>query len=576
VQKLLDNLKSYQYDVVVIGGGGSGSMAAIRAARAGSQVALVEKGLFGRNGCTVLGGFSACAALGYADSRDNPEVHFADTIRSGQYLNDPELVETYTNGAPDIIHEVDSYGVNWDREGDKFAQALMPGHTYPRAVFHKRSTGRAIQAAVRSEALKLGVDVFEDTMVLGYLKHEDKVSGIVACQMRDTQAIMLQAKAVVLATGGCGQLYSRTTTSEDNTGEGIISAWEAGAELMDLEFVQFFPMAQCYPQMPGLGPCAPGYIRRHSQANMYNSRGEKFVENYMPEWRFKATRDLMARLAYKEIKEGRGSAHGGVYMTLNHLTPEEVEEQLSFDNFFNKALALGVDFRKDSIEVTPKSHFFMGGIKIDPDCQTGVPGLLACGEATAGIHGANRLGGNALSEVLVFGAIAGETAAKIAQGAQHAPQSVLREQALVKLRESFSVLEKKSGVRPRQLKYRLKEIMWDKVGIIRDKEGLERAVAETKALMEEAQHGVALEYKGDRFNRELVDHWELLSMAKLANLIASAALKREESRGSHWREDFPETDNDQWLANLITEPGSNKFYKRPSKAANFFTGGKEA
>ena len=354
-------------------------------------------------------------------------------------------------------------------------------------------------------------------MVIDLLKYQDRVAGLLCCDLHTTEPFLLLAKVVVLATGGCGQLYSQTTTSEDNTGEGLIMAWEAGAELMDLEFVQFYPTAQCYPKLPGLGPCAPAFIRIRSGARLFNNRNEDFMDKLMPGWRFKATRDFIARAIYREVKEGRGSEHGGVYMKITDRTPEEIEELFSIGNYFKKALKLGFDLRKDTIETTVKSHFYMGGVRIDINCQTAVPGLLACGEAAAGIHGANRLGGNALTEVLVTGARAGDTAAAIIAETQHAPQGEMESLALDRFRDAIKVLHKEKGIRPRQLKQRLQQTMWDKVSLIRDGQGLEEALKEIENLTEEAETNLALQFRGKVYNKELVDYWEVRRMVKLAS-----------------------------------------------------------
>ena len=544
----------FDLDVLVIGGGGAGAMAAIRAAQKVERVGLVEKGVLGKSGCTPMGAYSMCAAFGYGDPADNPRVHMEDTIRQGRFINCQELVEIYAREAPERVEELISFGGKFDREENgRLKQGMMPGHTYPRACFFDRRTGPMIMGTLARKAKKTPqIRIFEEVMIIDLVIQGEGPHYALGIRWADSAFIIFQAKAIVVATGGGAQVYKHNTTSLDNTGDGLSLMFQAGAELTDMEFVQFYPTTVCFPRIPGLGPTAPAFMRIRLGAKLYNSLGEEFVHKKMPGWRFQATRDALSQAIYKEIIEGRGSPHGGVYLDVTHLPPEEVKREADFGEYHKKLMRIGVDITKTPIETAVSAHFFMGGARVNAKGETNVPGLFAGGEAVAGYHGANRLGGNALSEILVSGSRAGQFAAVYAGGHEESERETKEvESRLISWKKRISLWQAKAGgLRPVEGKKRLQEIMWEKAGVIREKGKMSAGLLALKTLLEEGERDLMMG-PIQRYNRELFDAFEFFHMIQVSSLILKAALTREESRGAHYREDFPLPDNSQWLVNII-------------------------
>ena len=540
---------TYPCDVLIVGGGGAGALAAIHAANMGAKVMIVEKGVFGKSGCTILGGYSCNVALGFADSRDTPRVHFEDTVREGKFINDQALVDIYTREAPARVRELYEYGAKWEKIDGNFAQGAMPGSTYPRAVFVDHRTGQAMMGALRREVYRhKNIRVAHETAVTRLLLRDGSVVGASAMRLRNSQPVAFAAKATVIATGGGCLLYPYSTTSIDNTGDGFVLALEAGAELQDMEFVQFYPTVQCYPRLLGMNPTCPAWFRIRSQAQIYNAQGKAFVEEAIPDWQLKATRDILAQLIYREIIEGRGTPHGGVYIDVSHLPSQQVERDFAFGGFLRKLLGMGIDIRRQAIETGVAAHYFMGGIKINWRCETRVPGLFAGGEATAGVDGSNRLGGNALSEILVFGARAGDSAAEYASQLPGSPS--LERQKTVEPLPGVRT-DGKNGMRPAQLKRAIQRIMWEKVGVLREGGKLSEAKRELERLERDEIPKLTIDSDLKVYNRELLDSIEVRRMVVLAQVIAAAAEMRRETRGAQMREDYPQRDDKNWLANLV-------------------------
>jgi len=553
-------IKKVEYDVIIIGGGGAGAEAALSAAEGDTDVAIVEKGIFGRAGCTVLGSYSCCVAIGNKDPRDNPIIHFEDTVREGKYINDQKLVEIYTEKAPERVLELQKFGKVFEElPNGKLKQEMVPGHTFPRAVFSELHTGKKMITTLKKEVLCRDIDIYNECIIFEILVENNKVYGALGYNIKNGEFILFKCKAIVITTGGCGQLYQNTTTSTDNTGDGLALAYFAGAELKDMEFVQFYPTAQCYPKILKEDATFPAWLRINTGARLYNKDGIEFMKEKMPDWRFKATRDELAQAIYTEIKEGRGSPHGGVYIDVLHLSEKEIEEAYSFGNYFNRLLKMGIDLRKDTIETTVSAHFFMGGIKVNEKFATCVNGLFAAGEAIAGIHGANRLCGNALSEILVTGHEAGKYAAEYAKNNKRSNNDFkIRD----KIKKISDLLERKEGISPIEIKKEIKKIMWEKVGVIRNSHELEEAIKKLESL----KHDLSRMYVSTKtyiWNKELVDAIEAKFMVTVALLIAKAALYRKESRGSHFREDYPKTDNINWLVNIVFQKDHEIRTERP-------------
>ena len=332
-----------------------------------ARVSIVEKGIFGKSGCTPMGAFSICAAFGYGDPKDNPQIHMEDTIRQGQFINNQELVRIFSKEAPDKIRELISYGAHFDHdEKGKLKQVLMPGHTYPRACFHDRKTGPMLMRTLAQKVKNTSnITVFEEIIIVKLVMGPKDCHYAIGICWADSKIIVFRTKAIVITSGGCGQIYKNTTTSIDNTGDGLNLMFQAGAELADMEFIQFYPTTVCHPKFLGLGPTAPAQLRIQTGARLYNKLGEDFMEKKMPGWRFKSPRDVLSQAIYKEIIEGRGTPHGGVYMDVTHLSPQEIEEKLSIGNIYKTLLNNGIDITKRPIETTVSAHFLMGGSRIN-------------------------------------------------------------------------------------------------------------------------------------------------------------------------------------------------------------------
>jgi fumarate reductase (CoM/CoB) subunit A len=548
------NAEIFDCDVLVIGGGGAGAMAAIWAAKEAKQVALVEKGVFGKSGCTVMGAFSMCAAFGYADPADNPRRHFEDTIRGGRFINRQDLVDLYTREAPDRVTELVSYGAHFDLENGRLHQAMMEGHSLPRACHYDRRTGPMIMGTLARQVRKTpAVRVFEEVVIIDMGMNPAGLHYAIGVRWADTKFIVFQTKAIVVTTGGGAQVYKNNTTSLDNTGDGISLMFGAGAELADMEFVQFYPTTVCSPKLPGLGPTATAFLRLRTGARLYNARGENFMDQEMPGWRFQATRDRLSQAIYKEIAEGRGTPNGGVYLDITHLPLATIRKEYEIGNYYKKLLRIGVDISQRPIETKVSAHFFMGGARVNERGETNIPGLFAGGEAVSGYHGANRLGGNALSEILVSGSRAGQHAA-IWAGSRSGPgeRPSLGARLSAWERKIAEWQGRKSGLRPIEGKRKIQELMWQYAGVVREGVKMEKGLGLLAGLKEETETQLALT-PGKQFNREILDAFELAHMIRISTLILRAAWARRESRGSHYRLDFPFPDNKEWLANIVLQ-----------------------
>ncbi len=560
------NAEIFDCDVLVIGGGGAGAMAAIWAAKEAKQVVLVEKGVFGKAGCTVMGAFSMCAAFGYADPADTPRRHFEDTIRGGKFINRQDLVDLYTREAPDRVMELVSYGAHFDLENGKLHQAMMEGHTLPRACHYDRRTGPMIMGTLARQVRKTStVRVFEEVVIIDIKMNPSGSHYAIGVRWADTKFIVFQAKAIVVTTGGGAQIYKNNTTSLDNTGDGISLMFEAGVELADMEFVQFYPTTVCSPKLPGLGPTATAFLRLRTGARLYNARGENFMDQEMPGWRFQATRDRLSQAIYREIAEGRGTPNGGVYLDITHLPLETIRREYEIGNYYKKLLSIGVDISRRPIETKVSAHFFMGGARVNERGETNIPGLFAGGEAVSGYHGANRLGGNALSEILVSGSRAGQYAAIFAGSRKGQGDRQWLNGHLSSCEQKILEWQgRKSGLRPITGKREIQEIMWESAGVVRDGAKIEKGLGLLAALKEKAGIHLAMT-PGKQFNREILDAFELNHMIRISTLILKAARARRESRGAHYRLDFPFPDNKEWLANIVLQKSGEDVSLRTEK-----------
>jgi succinate dehydrogenase / fumarate reductase, flavoprotein subunit len=568
--------EQHNHDVLVIGAGGAGLRAAIEAAAAGVSVAMITRALLGK-AHTVMAEGGVAAALANVDDRDSWKVHFADTMRGGQYLNNWRMAELHAKESPDRVKELEAWGAVFDRTEDgKILQRNFGGHKYPRLAHVGDRTGLEMIRTLQDHAIHQNIEIYQEYTIISLLKDGDKVVGAFGYDREKGRFKVFQAKAVIIATGGMGRIYKISSNSWDCTGGGISLAYHAGAELIDMEFVQFHPTGMVWP------PSVRGLLItegvRGEGGVLRNNQGRRFMFDDIPElykgqtstneeegWRYTQgdknakrppellTRDHVARCIRREIKEGRGTPHGGVYLDISWIkekisnAPEHIKKKLPSMYHQFKELA-GVDITKEPMEVGPTTHYIMGGVRVDADTQmTSVSGLFAAGECAAGLHGANRLGGNSLSDLLVFGKRAGEYAAKYAK---ETPSVKLSESQVEQIAKwALAPFEREStGENPFQIQSHLQEKMQELVGIVRVENELTEAIEIIKQISEQADKTGCGGNRG--FNPGWHTAMELLHMVTVAEAIARAAKERKESRGGHFREDFPEKSEEYGKINI--------------------------
>jgi len=544
-------------DVLVIGSGGAGCRAAIEASKQGLDVIIISKGLSFKSGCTTLaeGGYNA--AFGYVDEKDSTEAHFKDTLKGGAYLNDAELVKILVEEAPDGLNELESYGAMFDRqETGELNQRPFGGQTFRRTCFQGDRTGHEMMTALKEEVIKREITTIEEVEITTLLT-DDKdgsVSGACGISLKNSNFLIFQAKSTIIATGGAGWMYPVTSNAMQKTGDGFAMAYQAGADLLDMEQVQFHPTGMLYPESRR-GVLITEAVRAEG-GRLFNSKGERFMKNYDSREEL-ATRDVVARAIYSEIIQGRGTKRGGVYLDVTHLPRELIEDKL--ETMLQQFLDIGIDIREEPMEVAPTAHHFMGGARINEHGETTVKNLFAAGEVTGGVHGANRLGGNALADTQVFGRRAGESAAKNAlknQNKKH--EDMLMDKAAFE-QERIQSLIKDGKYYPFEIRKELQEVMWKNVAIIRNQEGLKTAITRIKELKD-----MLADMKVpaiDVYNKDLQDALEAEKLLEVALLTAESALIREESRGAHFREDYPET-QDEWKKSIVLNQDKGISYIR--------------
>lgn len=574
-----------QHDVLVIGAGGAGLRAAIEASAGGAKVAVICKSLLGK-AHTVMAEGGVAAAMGNVDDRDNWKVHFADTMRGGQYVNNWRMAELHAKEAPDRVRELEAWGALFDRTKDgRILQRNFGGHKYPRLAHVGDRTGLEMIRTLQDHGVHQGVDVHMECTVVTLLEDAGRVVGAFAYERERGRFKLFHAKAVVLATGGIGRAYKITSNSWEYTGDGHALAYQAGAALMDMEFVQFHPTGMVWP------PSVRGILVtegvRGEGGILRNSEGRRFMFDDIPAnyesqtadneeegWRYTQgdkearrppellTRDHVARSIVREIREGRGSPHGGVFLDIAWIkrrlpnAAEHIRKKLPSMYHQFKQLA-DIDITEEPMEVGPTTHYMMGGVRVDPDTQmSDVPGLFAAGECGAGLHGANRLGGNSLSDLLVFGQRAGLFAAKFAQ--EHGAGQVNRDQIDKVARKILEPFEHTGKEGPYQVQYDLQEMMQDLVGIVRREEEMQKALAGIESLWKRAAQ---VRVGG---NREYNPGWhtalDLSHLLLVSEAITRAALERKESRGAHFRDDYPQKDEAAKF-NIILRKGPDEKMK---------------
>ncbi|HYR20819.1 MAG TPA: fumarate reductase/succinate dehydrogenase flavoprotein subunit [Myxococcales bacterium] len=575
--------QAHEHDVLVIGAGGAGLRAAIEAAASGVSVGLVCKSLLGK-AHTVMAEGGIAAALANVDERDNWRVHFADTMRGGQYVNDWRMAELHAKEAPDRVRELEAWGALFDRTKDgRILQRNFGGHRYPRLAHVGDRTGLEMIRTLQDHGIHQGIDVHMEHTLTALVKDGDRVAGAFGYDREKGLLHVFRARAVVLATGGIGKAYRITSNSWEYTGDGQALAYHAGAELMDMEFVQFHPTGMIWP------PSVQGILVtegvRGEGGVLLNNEGRRFLFDDIPDayknqtadnedegFRYTQgdksarrppellTRDHVARCIVREIREGRGSPHGGVFLDISWIKKRlgNAEELIKkkLPSMYHQFLKLAdIDITRERMEVGPTTHYIMGGVRVEAESQMStVPGLFAAGECAAGLHGANRLGGNSLSDLLVFGQRAGAHAAQFARkaGGVRIPDAQIDDAA----RAALAPFEREGiddGAGPYRIQHELQQTMQDLVGIVRREDEMLRALEAIARLRERAAR---VRVAGNRaFNPGWHTALELRNLMTVSEAVARSALERKESRGAHFRDDHPGKDAASGKVNVVVRRG---------------------
>ncbi len=531
----MESYETYEHDVLVVGAGGAGLRATVAAAEQGVSVGVVTKSLLGK-AHTVMAEGGVAAAMANVDKADCWQAHFKDTMLGGKMLNNWRMAQLHAQQAPDRVHELERWGALFDRtpQGD-ILQRAFGGHTYKRLAHVGDRTGLELIRTMQDRAVQLGVKVYMECSITHLLMDGGRVSGAVAYWRETGKFVVFKAKAIVLATGGVGKAFKITSNSWEYTSDGIGMAYKTGAELIDMEFVQFHPTGMVWP--PGVKGLLVTEAVRGEGGLLRNNKGERFMEKYDPKRMELSTRDLVSRSIYTEVKEGRGSEHGGVYLDVSHLPAETVKKKLPSMYYQFKELA-DVDITKGPMEVGPTTHYMMGGVRADADTgATTVPGLFAAGEVSGGMHGANRLGGNSLSDLLVFGKLSGEGACAFAK--KNPKVSANEADIKAAIDEVLAPFSLTQGPSPYQVHEKLQDLMQNEVGIMRTEQDLKHAIEALAQLRKEAQ---SVRVTGSRiYNPGWHLAYDLKTMINTSEATARCALQRTESRGAHTRLDFPAT-----------------------------------
>ncbi|HQR07476.1 MAG TPA: fumarate reductase/succinate dehydrogenase flavoprotein subunit [Gemmatales bacterium] len=579
----MPEIVNLEHDVLVIGAGGAGLRAAIAAAAQGVKVGLITKSLLGK-AHTVMAEGGMAAAMANVDDRDSWKVHFADTMRGGQYLNNWRMAELHAKESPDRVRELEAWGALFDRTKDGgILQRNFGGHRYPRLAHVGDRTGLEMIRTLQDHGIHQGIDVYMEHTVISLLKDGDRVSGALCYDRQKGEFKLFHTKAIVMATGGIGRAFKITSNSWEYTGDGQALAYNAGAELMDMEFVQFHPTGMVWP------PSVKGILVtegvRGEGGVLRNKDGKRFMFDDIPDnyknqtadtpeegWRYVTgdksarrppellTRDHVARCIQREVREGRGSPHGGVFLDIAWIkekianASEHIKKKLP--SMYHQFIQLAdIDITKVPMEVGPTTHYIMGGVRVDGDTQmTNVPGLFAAGEVAAGLHGANRLGGNSLSDLVVFGKRAGDYAAEYAK--KNSVPKIDQAEVQNGIKQALLPLDRgTSGESPYAIQAKLQDTMQDLVGIVRQEAEMAKALVEVAELRKRAANA------GVGGQRDYNPGWhtsiDLANLLTVSEAIAKSALDRKESRGGHFRDDYPEKSAEGGTYNSIIKKGPN-------------------
>lgn len=578
----MKKVKKLETDILIIGSEAAGCRAAIEADKYGVKILMASKGLIGKTGVTIQTGVTVNAAMGFMDPRDNPDIHFEDTICSGFGINNQKLVEMITKEAPEKVMELVSWGAQFEKSPDnKFYQCRQPGMRYPRS-FYRRRIGREIVTALNNKFKTLkNVTLLEDTFITKLLKDNDVITGATAVNLRNGEFFVINAKSTILATGGAMQMYSSTRASLDATGDGYSLAYRAGAELIDMEFFQFYPNNSIEPEIwPGRGgdrargraPMIP-YHRLYPY--FYNKYGERFMTRYDPLRMEHSPRAVMACAMAKEVAQGRGTKNGGVWVSIAHL-PQNVIDQMKETAPWARDYIISVekftDPRINAVENKPAAHYYCGGIRINENCETSFKGLFAAGEVTGGFDGSNRMPANAIPLCLVTGSHAGKSAAERAMLLKSVPHNE-ESQVQMEFDRVFGLLNVGEGPRSYKIKIELQDLMEEYAASWRTKEGLEKVIQWITYTKEEVIPKLRLRSETKIFNIEWKNALEICNLLDCAEMLCRAALMRTETRPPHQRGDYQFPDDKNWWKNIIVklENGKTHLETKPIVTTRFNT-----
>lgn len=542
---MTENYEVIKTDVLIVGGGAAACMAAISANNEGVDVLILDKGQLGKSGCSpnAHGGM----AVYHKDEKDSWKVHLEDTLMSGGFLNHQELVKILCQESEKFAQILESFGSIFNRDEDgTYSVRQFGGHRYRRTIFSGDETGHEMMNGLKREIHRQGIPFEDEVMITKLLVEDGKVVGAVGWDMSKGRFYEIQSSAVVLATADGAGIWP--SASERQRGDGLYLSFQAGAELSDLEFIQYHPTHAWWPY--GVrGSVSESF--RSEGGYLLNSKGERFMEHYDPKQKELATRDKVSVCIYKEIMAGRAAPHGGIFASVTHLDPDHVVKRLPI--IFRKYMSFGFDIRKQPIEVRPRPHYLNGGIVINSKGETKVPRLFAAGAVTAGVHGANRLGSNALVDILVFGDIAGRNAA-LKSKEKVVSRSGVEQQMEEELKRVGALCSESGKQRPitvPSLRRKHCEMMDANMGVMRTEEGMKTMLKEIERAKDEELPSLLVRDKSRLYNYELRDALEVPFRLSLEEMSTLGALKRTESRGSHYREDFPKRNDDEWLKNIV-------------------------
>jgi len=532
-------------DILVVGSGAAGMYAAISASRDGADTVLVDKSLIGRGGATIMAQMTVAAAIGEQEP-DHWTHHLRDTIESGRRLCNEELASALCEEAPSRIRELEDWKIGWAREGIRIKQVMAPGHNIERCVYVDfLNTGPAVAKTLRRQVGRQDhLRRAGELAITNVVVKENQVVGAVGLNLGTGEAVRIDAKAVILAAGGLTRLYRRNSASVNMGGDAYALALRAGAGLIDMEFVQFFPIGHLAPRMVGMDPIMWDPFRYKLGGRLLNDDGEEFVQNYghaEATDKYTAPRDVASHAILQEVAAGRGSPAGGAFLSFKHISETELRQ--AFGPVIDRLAANGIDLTKRSIEVAPIAHYHMGGVRVDIRMETEVSGLFAAGEAVGGANGANRLSGNALSEAFVFGERAGRFAAAHVTRRQSAWSEEAARTALDEIEASRNVAVRGAGPGLAGMLVELQELMWRDVGLLRTQGGLDKAQVRIREMRSEI--GEHPSQSDHRFALSMQDWFDLRNSLLVAEVIVLGAQTRTESRGAHQREDFPRSDPGQ-------------------------------